>query len=145
MKSLLAFIIFIGAIFSTFTVLANGKEFSFWRQRGDSESISALKQINTTGIKDGDKEDWLLDVIRWVTNRVLWILGFIALVLALYGWFIMVTSAWDDDKYSNWRWILKSALIWLAIIWLAWFVVSIILWLIQNSGTEAAWTEWWTG
>jgi hypothetical protein len=29
MKFLLAFIVFIGAIFSTFTVHANGKEFSF--------------------------------------------------------------------------------------------------------------------
>ncbi len=137
---------FFGALFSTFTVHANwGKEFSFWRQRGGSESISAIKQINVTGVKDGEKKDDLLDVIRWVTNRVLGILGFIALILALYGWFIMVTSAWDDDAYGKGRWILKSALIWLAIIWLAWFVVSIILWLIQNSGTEAAWTEWWTG
>ncbi len=137
---------FIGAIFSTFTVLANwGKDFSFWRQRGGSESISAIKQINVTGVKDGEKKDELLNVIRWVTNRVLGVLGFIALILAMYGWFLMVTSAGDDDKYSNWRWILKSALIWLAIIWLAWFVVSIILWLIQNSWTEAAWTEWWTG
>lgn len=136
----------IGALSSTFTVHANGgKEFSFWRQRGGSESISAIKQINVTGVKDGDKKDGLLDVIRWVTNRVLGILGFIALLLAIYWWFLMVTSAGDDDKYGKWWWILKSALIWLAIIWLAWFVVSIILWLIQKSGTEAAWTEWWTG
>jgi hypothetical protein len=43
----------------------------------------------------------------------------------------MVTAAGDDTKYKDWFKILKQAGMWLAVIWLSWFIVSIIFWVIK--------------
>ena len=59
-------------------------------------------------------------------------LATIALVICLYAGFIMVTSAGDDAKYKKGMDILKKAGIGLVIIGLAWLIVSVVMWLIQN-------------
>jgi hypothetical protein len=79
---------------------------------------------NTTG-------QWLLDVVKEFINRVLGILGLIALIVLLYGWFNMVTAAGDEEKYNTGFKILKQSGIGLAFIGLAWFVVSIIFFLLN--------------
>jgi len=72
----------------------------------------------------------LIDVIKSFINWVLGLLSLIALVILLYGWFKMVTAAGDEGKYKEGFKILKQAGIWLAVIGLSWFVVSIIFWII---------------
>ncbi len=79
----------------------------------------------------GLQGDSLLNVIRSFINRVLGILGLIALIILLYGWFQMVTAAGDEEKYNAGFKILKQAGIWLAFIGLARFVVSIIFFLLN--------------
>ena len=106
-------------------------DFSFWYQRNGTEAVKAIKNINTWWV-DGDKKDWLLDVIRDATNWILGILALIALIILIYGWFLMLTSAGDDDKYGKWWSVMKSALTWLVIIGLARFVVSLVIWLSQS-------------
>lgn len=73
-----------------------------------------------------DQWQGFLDVVKWFVNWILWILALIALLVLLWGWFQMVTAAWDDNKYKNGFKILKQAAIWLIMIWVAWFVVSLI-------------------
>ena len=142
MKQLLfAFIIAFFTLFCVWVSVSRAWEFSFWRQRWWSESVKSLKNINISGVADGDQEAGLLDVIKWITNWVLGVLALIALILVMYGGFLMVTSAGADDAYTKWRTIMKSALIGLCIIGIAWFVVSIIIWLIQQRGTAAEWTS----
>ena len=77
----------------------------------------------------------LLDTARNAINWIMGILATIALVICLYGWFKMITSAGDDNKYKEWGKVLKNAAIGLAIIGLSWMIVSIIFWFI--------WTLWW--
>jgi hypothetical protein len=60
------------------------------------------------------------------------ILATIALVICLYGWFKMVTSAGDEKKYGEWLKVLKNAAIGLAIIGLSWMIVSVIFWFIKT-------------
>ncbi len=79
------------------------------------------------------KEGWLITVIKKAINWILWLLSLIVLVLLLYGGFKMITAAGDETKYKEWFKILKQAGIWLAVVWLSWFIVSIIFWII-----------WWT-
>lgn len=68
----------------------------------------------------------LLDVIRNAINWCLGILATVVLCFCIYWWFQMLTS-WADSKwYDNWWKVLKNALIWLAIILLAWMIVSVI-------------------
>ena len=68
-------------------------------------------------------------LITTIKNAVNWLLGIlatIALVICLYGWFLMVTSAGDEKKYGEWLKVLKYAAIGLAIIWLSWMIVSVV-------------------
>ena len=86
-------------------------------------------------------EDELIDVIKWIVNRVLGILALIALLLLMYGGFQMVTAAGNEDQYGQWFKILKNAAIGLAIIWLAWFIISIIFFVINIATTSSKWTD----
>jgi hypothetical protein len=78
-----------------------------------------------------DQNGSLIDVIKRAVNRVLWMLSLIALILCLWWGFQMITAGWKDDKVKAWAKVLKNAAIWLAVIWLSWFIVSIIFWLIR--------------
>lgn len=73
----------------------------------------------------------ITDVIQTAINRVLGILAFIALLILMYAWFLMLTAAGDDEKYGKWFNILKQVALWLAFIGLAWLVVSMIFYLID--------------
>ena len=78
----------------------------------------------------------LVPTIKTFINRVLWMLSLIALVICLRGWFQMLTASWDEGKYKKWFTILKQAAIALAVIWLAWLFVTLILYLINNSAYQ---------
>jgi preprotein translocase subunit Sss1 len=49
----------------------------------------------------------------------------------------MVTFAWDEDKYTSGFTILKHAATGLILIGIAWFIVSIIFWLVNILAKEA--------
>jgi hypothetical protein len=89
-----------------------------------------LGWVNVAG-QSGLQQDSLIGSIQTFVNRVLGILWLIALIVLLYGWFQMVTAAGNEDKYNSWFTILKQAGIGLAFIGLAWFVVSIIFFLLN--------------
>jgi preprotein translocase subunit Sss1 len=42
----------------------------------------------------------------------------------------MLTAAGDEEKYNKWFTILKQVALWLVMIGLAWFIVSMIFYLI---------------
>ena len=79
----------------------------------------------------------LVPTIKTFINRVLWMLSLIALVICLRGWFQMLTASGDEGKYKKWFTILKQAAIALAVIWLSWLFVTLILYLINNSAQSA--------
>ena len=126
--------------------------FSWWQQQQLSNSISDadfnktntnLYQVQNTdtieavGVNTLWVQQWnqnwrLIDVIKNAINWILWMLSLIALVLCLWWWFQIVTAAWDEWKQKKWLSVLKHAAIWLVIIWLSWFVVTIIFWLLRG-------------
>lgn len=83
----------------------------------------------------------LISIVKNFINWVLWILSLVVLVIVLIGWFQMVTAQGDENKYKKWFTILKHAGIGLVVIWLSWFIVSIIFWIIWS--TSNTWS-WWT-
>ena len=78
--------------------------------------------------------DVVQNIIRWLLS----ILAIITVIVLLYGWFNMITAAWDDEKYKKWFIIAKQATIWLIFIWLAWLFVMIVFYVIN-------WAAWWWG
>ena len=82
----------------------------------------------------------LIGVVKSFINWMLGLLSLIALVMLLMGGFKMVTAAGDEEKYKGGFTIMKQAWIWLAVIGLSWFVVSIIFWVIgSSSGGSVGW------
>lgn len=108
-------------------------DFSFGVQ---DNGIEATKEVNVWGVEEDQWEE-LISVIKSVINRTLGILGMIALILVIYGWFLMLISAGDEWKYDQWRKILKSAALGLIFIGISWFVASIIFFLIVRAADGA--------
>ncbi|UFX83510.1 pilin [Candidatus Absconditicoccus praedator] len=73
-----------------------------------------------------DQGEGFLDVVRNFVNWVLGIMALIALIILLWGGFLMVTAAGDEEKYNKGFKILKQAAIGLIMMGVAWFIVSII-------------------
>lgn len=102
-----------------------------------ANDIDLINTTNWTG-------DALVNVIKWAVNWVLWILGLIALIVVLYGGFLMVTASWNEDQYNKWFIILKQAAVWLILIGIAWFIISMIFWLVNLFTASSAWSSAWT-
>ena len=85
--------------------------------------------IDIIGTGEGQWDN-LVNVVKWFVNRVLGILALIALLVLLWGWFQMVTAAGNEERYNAGFKILKEAAAWLALIGIAWFIISIIFFVI---------------
>jgi len=74
---------------------------------------------------------WLEEIIVRFIGYLVTFLYLVAVVIAIYGWFTILTAAWDDEKVSKWRKIIFQAIIGLIVIFLAeaiiGFVVSFLL------------------
>lgn len=88
-----------------------------------------------------DPDATLLDTIKNAINWCLGILATVVLCFCIYGWFKMLTSGADSKWYDAGRKVLKNALIWLAIIALAWMIVSVVFWFVATmSGRNQTWS-----
>ena len=111
---------------------------TFWNPAGGNENVRSwsgdTEHWLNVAAKDTDyRTNKLVPTIKKFINRVLWMLSLIALVICLRGWFQMLTAAGDEGKYKKWFTILKQAAIALAVIWLSWLFVTLILYLINNA------------
>ncbi len=104
----------------------------FWINK---ENVTEFSTLWTEDAED----DELIDIIKSFINWALWLLSLIALVIILYAWFKMVTANWDEEKYKGGFKIIKQAAIWLVVIWLSWFIVSMVFWIIEWSIDEWSW------
>lgn len=94
--------------------------------------------IDVVGTDGGTtKKDTFVNVVKGAINRVLGILALIALIILLWWGFQMVTANWDDGRYAAWFTLLKQAAWGLAMIGVAWFLVSIIFFVINLVTQEA--------
>jgi hypothetical protein len=97
---------------------------------GNDTEVAA---VNISTLGTNENKNWsLIDVIKNAINWVLWMLSLIALILCLWWWFQIVTAAWDEWKQKKWMSVLKHAAIWLVVIWLSWFVVTIVFRLLRG-------------
>lgn len=104
----------------------------------EHENIKARQDIKIWWVQENQEEN-ILDIVKSVVNRTLWILALIALILILWWGLQMVTAAWNEEKYKKWWTILKTASLWLLFIGLAWFILSLIFWLIVKT-SDGVWS-----
>jgi Type IV secretion system pilin len=82
-------------------------------------------QTINSGLKARGDES-LTDSIQKIINYLIGFLGLIALVLALYGGFLMLTAAGDEEKVKKGKTILMQAATGILVIFLAAGIVSLI-------------------
>lgn len=104
----------------------------------------SVSNVNVIGQGAG-QQDAFVNVVRWFINWTLGVLAFIALIILLYGGFLMVTAAGDEEKYKKWFTILRQAAIGLILIGIAWFVISLIFRLVNLVGESSNGTNAGTG
>lgn len=85
----------------------------------------------------------ILDIIKSFINWILGLLSLIALGMALYGGFQMVTAAGDDGKYKSGFKVLKQAAIGLIVVGFSWIIVSSIFWIIGGFSSGGTPTSAW--
>ncbi|MDP2669678.1 MAG: hypothetical protein Q8O99_01345 [bacterium] len=112
------------------TQIDNSK--SLFNADGDLGYDGGAENVNIIGT-DKQQQDSFVNVVKAAVNRVLGILALIALLILLYGGFLMVTSAGDEEKYKKGFTILKHAAIGLLLIGVAWFIISLIFWLVNKT------------
>lgn len=103
----------------------------FWFGR-DGDPVDGSTWVNEVELKgtETDQKNALIDVIKGVINRTLWILWLIALIILLRGGF-QVLTAWDDEgKSETWYKYLKTSATALIYIGVAWFIVSILFYVL---------------
>ena len=68
-------------------------------------------------------------VIQWYVASAMGFLYILAVLIGIWGWFNILTAAWDEEKVKKGKTILIQAVIWLLVIFLA---DSIINWLLNS-------------
>lgn len=88
--------------------------------------------VAKSGQQDADGAWGLIRAIKTAINWVLGLLALIALIIALWAGFKMLTAAGDEKKYDAWFTMLKQAAIGLIMIGISWLLVSFIFWVINT-------------
>ena len=128
------FVVLFSFLFVSFAFAADVIGFGDWAGIVDATGNSALWLAGTSWSPWEFWAQWILDSIKWIVNRVLWISWFIAVVFVIRWWFRMLTAAGNDEQYNWWFTIIKNAWLWIVYISVAWFIVSFLFWI--------AWRIW---
>lgn len=84
------------------------------------EAIKNIKDIET----ERSASVYLQDVLVFVLS----FLGIIAVIYVIYGWFLVFSSGWDDERVGKWKKVITYALFGILVIFLAY---SVVLWFIK--------------
>ena len=100
---------------------------------GNNTTVQNIINSNTTGqiTSFSQAKTSTISIINTLINYSLSLLAFIALVYLMYHWFIMLTAAGNEEKYSEGLQWIKYAAIALAGIGLSWLVISLIFYIIS--------------
>jgi len=99
-----------------------------WVGDADNNDKIYYQEITTT------KDAWqgTANYAKALINYGLGIIGLVALLYLLYHGFLTATAAGDEDKSKKWREWMRYAALALFGIGLAWFIISIVFWLLQK-------------
>ena len=100
-----------------------------------TNAIEIKKTRPTTEWDNGQSNDFI-GTLDTMLGYIIGLLYFIAIVFALYGWFQILTAAWDEEKVKKGKTTLINATIWLIVIFLASIIIN---WVISLM-TGTVWT-----
>lgn len=75
---------------------------------------------------------WVIDsIFKAIIDYTFWFLALITIAVFIYIGYLFITSSWNEEQFKKaWK-MLMYAVIWLAIVWLSWWVVKLVttIWL----------------
>lgn len=92
-----------------------------------------VQQVKDSGV------DWLVtewkasEYVQWITAYILWFLSIIAVIIIIYSWFNLLTSAWDEEKAKKSKTIIIFTILWLIIIYLAGPITTFVVWVLTQT------------
>lgn len=78
--------------------------------------------VEGTGLPTNDLRTSVINIISWVLG----FLGLVAVVMIIYGGFMWLTAAGNEERIGTAKQIISSAIIGLVIILLAWAIVYFV-------------------
>lgn len=83
------------------------------------------------------EKNWTaVSYIQWVISYILSFLFLVTVLIIIWAWFTILTSAWNDDKVDSAKKIIKNSIIWLIVIFLAYPISSFIVWTFEKAKTS---------
>jgi len=77
----------------------------------------------TFGLGTADLEATVINIIQWILG----FLGLIAVIIILYGGFVWMTAAGNEEKVSKAKKVIGAAVVGLIIVLLAWAIVMFVV------------------
>ena len=130
MKKIFLFVI---SVFISFVLLNNVDASIFWSNNSNIPYCNWDECSLEKWVEYAKWVDWVVTTwtaSEYVQKIVVYLLSFlklVAVILIIYAWFNMLTSAWDEEKAKKSKTIIVFAIIWLLIIYLAWPITNFII------------------
>jgi len=86
-------------------------------------------KIGTTKIDYADSSssnDALLRVLDFINDHLRWAFSVVCTAVAVYGWFLLITSNWDKKAMKQWIWALIWSAIGVVIAMLSYMIINLI-------------------
>ncbi|MFH1207068.1 MAG: Ig-like domain-containing protein [Patescibacteria group bacterium] len=114
---------FLGALFG-FLALAGLLAFTLWLTTSPTLAVTVDSGLGSTlGLGTADLESTIIKILQWALG----LLGLVAVIIIMYGGFVWLTAAGNEEKIKKAKRILRDAVIGLVIIMLAWAIVTFII------------------
>ena len=114
---------FFGALFG-FVVFGILLGAALWLTSSPSLAVTVNPNLGPTfGLGTADLESTVIKIIQWALG----FLGLVAVIIIMYGGFIWMTAAGNEEKVRKAKKIITQAVIGLVIIMLAWAIVTFII------------------
>lgn len=86
-----------------------------------------INSVNPTNLGISNTTKSIEDTIISIVNWVLALLGLIAVIMILYGGFVWLTAAGNEDKVASAKKVISAAIIGLIIVLLAYAIVTFVV------------------
>ncbi len=103
----------------------------------DAETAFGVERVTDNLRLGGNDLIGTIDNILWY---IIWLFYFIAIIFAVYAWFTILTSAWDDEKVKKGKKIFLYVLLGLILTLLASQIITLVITVLTDEASTA-WAE----
>ena len=93
-----------------------------------AEAFSYWDVSGTLGLGQADLEESVVKIVQWILG----LLGLVGVIMILYGGFIWLTSAGNEEKIAKAKKILSAAIIGLIVVILSWAIIRYSITVLGN-------------